>query len=105
MKDDYDSHCTTVRSWGLDFEFNEDVPLGSLQRVEADLASNANGSDDPLQVRMEGIVGRFVEELKGTGSGLGISATQVKKREREEKKRLKAEKFKQSIVLPTRQAP
>ncbi|KAF9519318.1 hypothetical protein BS47DRAFT_1324605 [Hydnum rufescens UP504] len=106
VKDGYDSHCTTVRSWGLDFEFNEEVPLGPLQRVEADLVGNANGSDDPLQARMDGIVGRFVEELKGTGSGLGISATQLKKREREEKKRVKVEKFKRSVVLPSnRQAP
>ena len=109
MKDDYEARCKTVRGWGLDFEFDEEVPLGPLPRAKEDSGGNAIELGDSLQARMEDIVGQFVEGMKGTGAGMGISATQQKKRVREEKKRLKVEKYKQSIVrVPhraSRQAP
>jgi hypothetical protein len=103
MKGGYEARCKTVRGWGLDFEFDEEIPLGPLPRVKAGPTGDATELGDPLQARMEDIVGDFVEGLKRTGTGMGISATQQKKREREEKKRLKVEKYKQSIV--NRQAP
>jgi hypothetical protein len=108
MKDDYNARCKTVRGWGLDFEFDEEVPLGPLPRVKAGSAGDTMEPGDPVETRMEDIVGKFVEGLErsGAGKGMGISATQQKKRDREEKKRIKVEKYKQSLVHSSnRQAP
>jgi hypothetical protein len=65
------------RGWGLDFEWLPDA--------------DADASDATVQARMEGCIDRFVaEEARDEEEGGAVSATQERKRIREEKQAKRA---------------
>jgi mitochondrial GTPase 1 len=69
------------RGWGLDFEWLAD----------ADADADADASDATVQTRMEGCIDRFVaEEARDEEEGGAVSATQERKRIREEKQAKRA---------------
>lgn len=89
MKDMPTRQPKTVRGWGLDFDFEADVPLGTLGPQEQD--------GDVVQEKMDATVKTFVEAMKGEGAGMGISATRKKKKEKDDRKRFKVEKRKEKL--------
>jgi mitochondrial GTPase 1 len=81
--------------WGLDFEWLADADV------------HADASDEVIQAHMEGCIGNFVaEEAREEEEGGAVSATQERKRIREEKhvKRVIRTKARLAAKRPTRRS-
>lgn len=82
----------SVRGWGLDFFFGgREVPLSRVRPLPARVPGPSTLADevrsgDHLQLEMDTIIDRFLEGLRGTPNGLGVSSNQLKKQEKERKK-------------------